>query len=463
MTDEIIKKIWTLSPLVEVRESYQELLQLTDELIRVYDLQNRLSHDPFDSTRARIVSLPFDRINNELKGSTCIVTGGYGCVGTILVNELLKFDVKTIIILDNKNNTEFSSSSKVNSINCDVRDLERVLDIFSFYKPNFVFHTAAQRDPGFAENNIVETVSTNVTGTLNIVKACEATGSVKQMVFSSTGKASRYFTEEVYAATKKICEFILDTYARESVVRYSMVRFTHILDNSLMNAELKNASENDSYVAVHSPGKYVTAQNAKEAAYLMLNALVYSTMKQCNFLLVRYLEWPVESLEMALFHIKQTGRHIPVAFVGNPIGYCEKFFRGQMDWSKPDDLNLLINVYEQKYRQLNADEDIIISRVCPTQSTTLARVVDSIDQTKGEAQMKSAVIDGLKELVKGSLKMVNNAETINILRWGLDPGFLEMENKRVDDFDILVPLLKESLAEQVVKNRKLEALIYNSL
>mgnify|MGYP003513071679 FL=1 len=53
---------------------------------------------------------------------------------------------------------------------------------------------------------------------------------------------------------------------------------------------------------------------------------------------------------MALYYIKVSGREIPVIFMGNPIGYTEKFFRGQMDWSNPQDLNLLINKKKQKYR-----------------------------------------------------------------------------------------------------------------
>src|SRR5690606_4191987 len=113
---------------------------------------------------------------------------------------------------------------------------------------------------------------------------------------SSTGKASRYFTEEVYACSKKICENILDLYARKGRVKYGMVRFTHMLDNSLMNAELKKFAETGDLVAIHSPGKYVTAQNKEEAASLMLNALLYAEAGRSNFLLVRNLEWPVESL-----------------------------------------------------------------------------------------------------------------------------------------------------------------------
>src|SRR5688572_1822920 len=242
--EEIYKRIWELSPRFREDECYSELTRLTHDLIHIYDLQGRLSVDPFDSTRARALSQPFDRLNSVLKDSTCLITGGLGCVGSNLVNELLTFDIKQIVILDKNRNSPYKieSDARVKVVYGDIRDAKIIHDTFTQYQPDIVFHAAAQRDPGYAESHIEETVTTNVVGTLNIVKACEYTGSVKQCIFSSTGKASRYFTEEVYAGTKKICENILDLYSKEGRVKYGMVRFTHMLDNSLMNEQIQNSS-----------------------------------------------------------------------------------------------------------------------------------------------------------------------------------------------------------------------------
>jgi NADP-dependent 3-hydroxy acid dehydrogenase YdfG len=444
--EDIVNRIWELSPRVQQPQAYVELTRLTHELIKLYDSQDRLTSDPFQPSRERTLTLSVDKLKAELHQATCIVTGGWGCVGSILVNELLKFDVRSIVILDNKANYQTHHSEKVVSISADIRNLQQVRDIFALHQPEFVFHAAAQRDPGVAELNVEETVSTNVVGTLNIVRACESTPSVKQLISSSTGKASRYITNEVYAATKKMGEFIMDTYARTSHIKYSMVRCTHILDNSLMDAELKDASENNDFVQVHSPGKYVTAQNAKEAVYLMLNAVLYAKEKQCIFLLVRYLAWPVESLQMALYYIKQSGGAIPIVFVGNPVGYSEKFFRGQLDWSQPMELNLLINVYEQKHATLNVGNDIIISHPCSTDKHTLLEVLNKLEEATGEQESKFILLNGLREIIQKSLKQVDKKETLDILRWGTEPTCLEMDNLKISDFDYIIPLLVESVA-----------------
>jgi hypothetical protein len=445
--DEIYKKIWDLSPQCNSAQAYQELNQLTQELIHIYDLQGRLSEDPFNSTRQRRLSQPFDKLYPLLKGSACLVTGGLGCVGSNLVNELLKFDVKRIVVLEKTLDSPYTveHDPSITIVHGDIRDAEIVHDTFTKYKPDYVFHTAAQRDPGYAESHIEETVSTNVLGTLNVVKASEYTGSVKQFVFSSTGKASRYFTEEVYAGTKKVCENILDLFARQSRVRYSMVRFTHMLDNSLMNEQLKQSSERNDFVGVHSPGKYVTAQNKEEAASLMLGALLYSQPRQCNFLLVRNLEWPVESLEMALYYIKKSRRNIPVVFIGNPLGYTEKFFRGQMDWSDPSELNLLINVYENKFRRLNAEGDIVISRICKASQKVIEKSFCKLERVRGENDMKFYLIEGLRSIVKDTLTTVNKKDTADILTWGLHKKYLEIEKAKVSDYGAIIPMMFESL------------------
>lgn len=447
--EEIYKRIWELSPRFREPECYAELTRLTRELIHIYDLQGRLSVDPFDSTRSRKLSQPFDRLNTVLKNSICLVTGGLGCVGSNLVNELLTFDTRRIVILDKNRNSPYklNTDSRITIVYGDIRDPQVVHDTFTTYQPDFVFHAAAQRDPGYAESHIVETVTTNVVGTLNVVKACEYTGSVKQCVFSSTGKASRYFTEEVYAGTKKICENILDLYSKEGRVKYGMVRFTHMLDNSLMNDQLRDSTTKENYVGVHSPGKYVTAQNKKEAASLMLNVLLYSTKGRSNFLLVRNLEWPVESLEMALYYIKKSGRNIPVIFIGNPIGYTEKFFRGQMDWSNPSELNLLINVYENKFRSFNDEEDIVISHICDASKTVVEKTLCKIERASGEQETKEVLIEGLKAIVKDSLQTVNKRHTVDILNWGLQQKFLDIEKAKVSDYGAIIPMMFESLEE----------------
>lgn len=464
IVQEIFEKIWKYSPFFSNDESYRKLVELTQDLISVYDQQGRLWQNPFEPAKNRKLSLPFEKINHELKNKICLITGGIGDVGTTLFNDLLKFDPKEIILLDNRiteNSEEFILGKKISKVNCDIRDEKKLQEIFKKYQPEIIFHTAAVRDPGYAELHITETVQTNVLGTWNLANACENTPSVQKLIFSSTGKASRYLTEEVYAASKKMCEYILDSFAKKGRVQYGMVRFTHIYCNSLMDKQLKEFAKSEETVKIHSPGKFVTAQNLGEASYLMLNALLYLEPEKSNFLMVRNLEWPVESLEIALFYIKEYKRKIPVIFCGNPKGYKEKFFRGQLDWNQPNELNLLINVYENQKRKLNEEQDIIISSIFPVSIDYLKDLINKLHKIDGEQNVKNLLIEGSVELFKQSLSTVNKQDTINILKWGISPKFLEAEKAVVSDYGQIVPILIESLKESQHFSQ-IEDLIHNS-
>lgn len=425
-------------------DAYAALKKSTSQLIDLYHEQGRIVDDPFEPVRHRTLDLPVDSIEDMLHNSTCVVTGGLGCVGSRLVNELLRFNVRRIVILDIRDPQHLiCSPDRLVHLHCDVANLPLLESIFGFYRPDYVFHTAGQRDPGLAEVQVADTLRTNIIGTYNIVSACEATG-VKQCVLASTGKASRYFTEEVYAASKKICEYIFDTAAKTSTVRYSMVRFTHILDNSMMNQQLAFESLHKPFISLHCPAKYVTAQNAAEAAYLLLNALVFSEEGQCKFLIVKNLAWPVESLEVALYHLKQSGRAVPIVFRGNPRGYSERFFRGQLNWAKPDELNLLLNVYEHRFSTISPSHDMIISSIVSTDPRLLNDLMNNLRVAIGDHAFREVLINGLRKIVEDTLTRVPEEDTLNILHWGLEKESLN-GNTHAGDFNAITSLMFNSL------------------
>lgn len=458
MEKELYDLIWKYSEKPTSKGNFEQLASLTERLIQSYERQGRLLDDPFSPSRERSLRLPIDLVTKAVRNKVCLVTGGLGCVGSSLVRELIGFNPKLIVVLDiddpNKSSYQIPEDERIVFEKCSILDFSGVMALFALYCPQVVFHTAAQRNPGLAETQINFSVQTNVLGTYNLLSAVKSSLTVEHFVFSSTGKASRYYTEEVYASTKKICEMLVDYFSKSCPEKFfSMVRFTHIVDNSLMDIELANSAKNEDYVAIHSPGKFVTAQNVKEAAYLMLNALIYAESGKANFLLVKNLEWPVESLEVALYYIKLHKRRIPIVFVGNPKGYGEKFFRGQLDWSSPGDLNLLINVYENRTKRLNPAKDIAISSIIPSESDCLEELVESLQNETGELETKEILNEGLKRIFIGSLKKVDKAVTFDILKWGIDPKFLNADKIEVSDFGEMVPLLANSLTGTVYFDR----------
>lgn len=76
----------------------------------------------------------------------------------------------------------------IKSVIADVRDRETLNKAFADFKPEIVFHLAAQPLVRYSYNNPVETYETNVIGTLNVFEACRRTDSVCAVINVTSDK-----------------------------------------------------------------------------------------------------------------------------------------------------------------------------------------------------------------------------------------------------------------------------------
>jgi len=70
----------------------------------------------------------------------------------------------------------------------DIRDVEHLRTVFAEYRPEIVIHMAAQALVRYSYVEPVETYSTNVMGTVNLLEAVRSTGSVKAVVNVTSDK-----------------------------------------------------------------------------------------------------------------------------------------------------------------------------------------------------------------------------------------------------------------------------------
>jgi len=86
------------------------------------------------------------------------------------------------------NNSQFSTlNSRLISVIGDIRDLEKLNQTFEKYKPEIVFHLAAQPLVRLSYENPIETYETNVIGTLKVFEACRK-NNVKAIVNITSDK-----------------------------------------------------------------------------------------------------------------------------------------------------------------------------------------------------------------------------------------------------------------------------------
>lgn len=188
------------------------------------------------------------------EGKNIAVIGGLGSIGSQIIKELVKFNPKRIIVLDNRETEAMYSmhypiSSKIHTELIDVRDYDSVEK--SLKGVDLVFHAAALKHVVVCEDNPFEAVKTNVIGTKNVIEAC-LKNNVKKMILISTDKAVN--PTNVMGATKLLAEKLVGAVATSEKLRenpttkFGIVRFGNVLYSrgsvlEIWNRQLKEKNE----------------------------------------------------------------------------------------------------------------------------------------------------------------------------------------------------------------------------
>ena len=212
------------------------------------DVKDQLQKDKIALKSVTIEDLLFrDVVNNDMTaardfitGRVVMVTGGAGSIGSELCRQALAFGCEQLIIYDfNENalyeideglNDKFTSFDKNRYKLClgSVRDPARLNDVIEKYKPYAVFHAAAHKHVPMMELNPFEAIKNNVSGTINVINACNQ-NNVKKFILISTDKAVNSFN--IMGASKRIAELIVKS-MNGGATELAAVRFGNVLDSN---------------------------------------------------------------------------------------------------------------------------------------------------------------------------------------------------------------------------------------
>ena len=135
-----------------------------------------------------------DLFNNFYKGKRVLVTGHTGFKGSWLSIWLHELGAEVVGVglepYSDKDNFVLSGIGKKikADIRADIRDGEKMKQIFAEYQPEIVFHLAAQPLVRLSYDIPVETYEVNVMGTIHVMEAIRSTPSVKVGVMITTDK-----------------------------------------------------------------------------------------------------------------------------------------------------------------------------------------------------------------------------------------------------------------------------------
>ena len=180
------------------------------------------------------IMLDTDEAIGIIKGKTILVTGGGGSIGSEICRQIATMEPAKVIIFDIYENTSYELYRELlNEYGNDakerfvveigsIRDSECLWEVFDAYSPQVIFHAAAHKHVPLMEHNPREAVLNNVFGTLNVAKLA-VEWDVERFVLISTDKAVN--PTNVMGATKRMCEMIMQRYARVSPTIFTSVRF----------------------------------------------------------------------------------------------------------------------------------------------------------------------------------------------------------------------------------------------
>lgn len=274
-----------------------------------------------------VVKSDIKGLKEFFQGKRVLITGAAGSIGSELSRQIAAYKPIGLILLDWWENGIFDLQSELTKdfpeLNVDyviasIRDREKVDNIFSSFKPHFVFHAAAYKHVPLMEEFPEEAVKNNILGTLSVAESAKSFG-VERFVLVSTDKAAN--PVNVMGATKLVTEGI-GKMLNSQKTKFIAVRFGNVLDSygSVIPIFRKQIEEGGP-VTVTDKEMTRYFMTIPEAAQLILKA---ASIGCGGELFVLDMGQPVKILDLAEVMIRLSGfipgKDIAIEFIGKRPG-----------------------------------------------------------------------------------------------------------------------------------------------
>ena len=280
--------------------------------------------DITDLLRREPAHIDHDRVDALIRDRRVLVTGAGGSIASELCRQVSRWSPESIVLVGHGENSIFDimielegshPSLKKIPVIADVRDRQRLAQIFERYKPEVIFHAAAHKHVSLMEWNAEEAVTNNITGTQNVVEVAAEQG-VDRLVMISTDKAVS--PTSIMGATKRVAEMIVQDAAGRFGHHYSVVRFGNVLGSRGSVVPLfRRQIAAGGPVTVRHPDVDRFFMTIPEAVHLVLQAFAMGAGGEV-FLL--NMGKPVKILDLAKDLIRlsglEPGQDIEIVFTG---------------------------------------------------------------------------------------------------------------------------------------------------
>ncbi len=232
-----LRRIWRLCDGLDVQILMMPAL---DEMIDGKVQVNRFRQASMEDLLARKSA---DHSVNKPKLVECyqakriLIAGAGGSIGSELARQLAGFNPGQLLLVDKDENGLYELQFQLEAqtpkpcyrlLVADIRDKQRVENIFERFNPDVVFHAAAHKHVPLMELNPGEAVLNNVFGTKNLADQAISCGA-SSFVLISTDKAVN--PSSVMGASKRLAELVVQSKGSDIATRFSCVRFGNVMSS----------------------------------------------------------------------------------------------------------------------------------------------------------------------------------------------------------------------------------------
>ena len=321
------------------------------------------------------ISIDLKSVADTLHGKCILVTGSAGSIGSEIVKQLCQFNPRELVLIDSAETPQHDirlmmakryPHIKAETIVTSITGQLRMENIFSRFRPDYVFHAAAYKHVPMMENNPTESVENNIYGTKVLADMAVKYG-VKKFVMISTDKAVN--PTNVMGCSKRICEMYVQSLNNavrsgkvEGCTQFVTTRFGNVLgSNGSVIPLFKQQIKAGGPVTVTDPNIIRYFMLIPEACELVLEAGVKGNGGE---IFVFDMGNPVKIADLAQRMINLSGaKNVEIKYTGLRAG--EKLYEevlNDKESTKPSfhEKIRIANVREYDYSEVERDIEELI-------------------------------------------------------------------------------------------------------
>lgn len=295
--------------------------------IKEIQIEDLLQRDP--------IQIDIRKVASHLEGKRVMITGAAGSIGSEIMRQVATFNPYKLILVDQAETPLHDIRLELmdkwrnldaETIVADIANQTRMEAIFEEFRPQYIFHAAAYKHVPMMEDNVSESIQTNVAGT-RILADLAVKYKAEKFVMISTDKAVN--PTNVMGCSKRICEIYVQSLAKKlqkeggHVTQFITTRFGNVLgSNGSVIPRFKEQIRRGGPVTVTHPEIIRYFMTIPEACRLVLEA---GSMGNGGEIYIFDMGKPVKIVDLAKRMISLSGRtDVKIEFTG--LRHGEKLY-----------------------------------------------------------------------------------------------------------------------------------------